>query len=309
MATLVKTGKVFQILKNKVMKSFKEIIGAKPLYHESDDSYTPSKASLAIMASEKTNYDHTDYPNADTSGTKKVLVICVDQQYLVCKNGKRFKTGNHPVELFLVVMHLEKAGFEPVFATITGGKVHLEYWAMPTADEEVMAFKDKHQHKLDHPEVLSEITEVLNPNTFEAVFVPGGQGAVLGLPDSTDVKRALLWFLKNQKHIIVICHGPAALLSLSVNEDPENFPLKGYELACLPSSGDKMATSIGYLPGEMPWSYDERLEDLGMQVVNKLPVGITHKDLKLLSGDSPLAANKLGKMAAETLLESINATV
>ncbi|MCB0692535.1 MAG: hypothetical protein KDC16_12890 [Saprospiraceae bacterium] len=43
-----------------------------------------------------------------------------------------------------------------------------------------------------------------------------------------------------------------------------------------------------------------------MHIVNKLPVGITHIDRKLISGDSPLAANKLGKLAAKTILNSIN---
>lgn len=287
------------------MKSLKEILGAEPVYHADIDAYTPSKASLALMVQDKTNYDNKDYPNADTSGKKKVLVLSVDEEILICKNGKRFKTGDHPVEMFVVLMHLEKAGFHPVFATITGKKVQFEDWAFPTKDEAVIAFKAKHQHQLDHPKKIADVVKELNTDEYEAVFVPGGQGAILGLPESEDVKSAFQWFLNNDKYLIVICHGPASLISLSIGELDKDFPLKDYQLACLPSSGDNMGAKVGYLPGKMPWDYEKRLEKLGMHIVNKLPVGITHIDRKLISGDSPLAANKLGKLAAKTLLASL----
>ncbi len=286
------------------MRTFKEIIGAEPIYHEDLDAYTPSKASLALMAPDKTAYDNTSFPNADTSGKKKVLVACVDQNILVCENEKRFITGDHPVEMFVTLMHIEKAGFTPVFATISGNKVMFEDWAFPSKDEAVIAYKAKHQEALDNPNKMSDIVQELNADEYEAVFVPGGQGAILGLPESTDVKKALKWFIDNDKYIIAICHGPAALLSLSVDENPDDFPFKDYELACLPSSGDRLGAKVGYLPGNMPWDYEEKLESLGVHVVNKLPVGITHIDRKLITGDSPLAANKLGKLAAETLLSN-----
>ncbi|MCB0692534.1 MAG: DJ-1/PfpI family protein [Saprospiraceae bacterium] len=234
------------------MKTLKEIIGAEPIYHPDIDAYTPSKASLALMAPDKTNYKEKDYPNADTSGKKKVLVLSVDQGILVCENGKRFKTGDHPVEMFLVLMHLEKAGFHPVFATLTGEKVQFEDWAFPSKDDAVIAFKAKHQKQLDNPFQISEIIKKLNVDEYEAVFVPGGQGAILGLPESKEVKSAFQWFMKNDKHLIVICHGPASLISLSIDEKDDDFPLKDYSLACLPSSGDNMGVKVGYLPGKMP---------------------------------------------------------
>jgi molecular chaperone Hsp31 and glyoxalase 3 len=39
--------------------------------------------------------------------------------------------------------------------------------------------------------------------------------------------------------------------------------------------------------------------------VNSEMTGGTHRDRYLLTGDSPLASNSLGKMAAETLLEDV----
>ena len=42
-----------------------------------------------------------------------------------------------------------------------------------------------------------------------------------------------------------------------------------------------------------------------MKILNEGIDGAVHKDRNLLSGDSPLAANNLGKLAAKTLLESL----
>ena len=61
---------------------------------------------------------------------------------------------------------------------------------------------------------------------------------------------------------------------------------------------------IGYLPGHMPWRLCEKLTDLGVKIVNKKSDNSTFIDTKLTTGASPLAANELGKLAANTLLQN-----
>ena len=45
--------------------------------------------------------------------------------------GASFSSGNHPVEMFLPVLHLDAAGFEIDIATISGDPVKFETWAFP----------------------------------------------------------------------------------------------------------------------------------------------------------------------------------
>ncbi len=284
------------------MKSFKEIVGAEPIYHEEDNSYTPSKASLVVGAPKKSDYDHTEYETPYSQSDNKILVLCVDEPYLECANGKKMRTGNHPIELFVVLMHLEKAGFEPVFATLSGNAVTLEEFAMPIDDEAVVAYREKHQANLSHPRKISEVISELDSGNYKSVYIPGGHGAVLGLPESIDVKTALTYFIENDKYIISICHGPSSFLALAKDSDLDKFPFEGYDLACFPDSGDKMMESAGYLPGPMPFGYSTLLEGLGMNIKSKVPIGVTHVDRRLITGDTPMAANKLGKLAAECLL-------
>ena len=43
----------------------------------------------------------------------------------------------------------------------------------------------------------------------------------------------------------------------------------------------------------------------GVEIVNPQMTGETHRDRYVLTGDSPLASNNLGKLAAEVLLEDV----
>ena len=67
-----------------------------------------------------------------------MLVICTEQRNMTMANGKKFSTGNHPVETLVPMMHLRDAGFELEIVTPTGAPVQIEMWAMPRKDEAVM---------------------------------------------------------------------------------------------------------------------------------------------------------------------------
>jgi molecular chaperone Hsp31 and glyoxalase 3 len=55
----------------------------------------------------------------------------------------------------------------------------------------------------------------------------------------------------------------------------------------------------------MPWLVGDELRKLGIEIVNPKMTGETHHDHYVLTGDSPLASNNLGKMSAEALLEDV----
>ena len=59
------------------------------------------------------------------------------------------------------------------------------------------------------------------------------------------------------------------------------------------------------MPGKLKWLLAERLENLGVKIINEGITGQVHNDRKLLTGDSPLAANNLGILAAEELLKVV----
>jgi molecular chaperone Hsp31 and glyoxalase 3 len=126
-----------------------------------------------------------------------------------------------------------------------------------------------------------------------------------GIPNSLDVKRVLQWALAEEKYIISLCQGPACLLAASVDEKPEDFIFKGYEIVFPDALDEGADQDIGYMPGKMEWVVGERLSALGVKMLNDGISGQCHQDRKPITGDSPLASNQLGKLAAAALLQQV----
>lgn len=273
-----------------------------------DNAFFPSQYSLSQYTSPKTNFNTVQHKGAYTGGRWKVLMIATEERYVLLKNGKMFSTGNHPVEMLLPLHHMMETGFDVDVATIAGYPVKLELWAMPGEDEAVLATYDALKPKLKQPKKLSDVVaNDLGPDSdYIAVFIPGGHGAVVGLPTSKVVGQTLDWALSNDKFIITLCHGPAALLATSLGKQESSF--KGYSVCVFPDALDQGPNiEIGYLPGHLQWLVADLLSKQGLIVLNDDMTGKTHQDRKLLTGDSPLASNDLGVLASNALLEAVRA--
>ena len=109
------------------------ILGLDPIKEADGEGYEPSSFSRMLAIDSKTDYKPVDFGKKYT-GNKKILVICTEEKYMTMENGKKFASGNHPVETCQPVMHLVNAGFAFDVATPTGKPAALELWALPTKD-------------------------------------------------------------------------------------------------------------------------------------------------------------------------------
>jgi len=150
-----------------------------------DGTYIPSPLALKLATSSTTDFDNTTYENKYT-GNKKVLMICTEERNMTMANGKKFSTGNHPVEMLLPILHLKNAGFDVHVVTPTGKPVAIEMWAMPEKDKHVAAIYAEFKNKFENPGSLSDfVTNGMNDNSdYAAIFMPGGHGAMLGLQEN-----------------------------------------------------------------------------------------------------------------------------
>ena len=197
------------------------------------------------------------------------------------------------------------AGFDVDVATPAGYPAKLELWAMPREDEAVLETYAALLPKLKQPRPLADIVaDGLGPDSdYLAVFIPGGPGVVTGVPTSTAVGQTLNWALANDRFIITLCHGPAALLAAGLGADES--PFRGYQVCVFPDALDQGPNlEIGYLPGPLRWLVAEELTARGLTVVNDDMTGRVHRDRNVLTGDSPLASNALGLLAADALVEA-----
>lgn len=272
------------------------------------NAFFPSEYSLSQYVSPTSDFGGADYSEPYTGGRWKVLLIATEERYLLTQDGKFFSTGNHPLEMLLPLMHFDAAGFDVDVVTLTGAPVKFELWALPSDDVQVKEAFEKFLPKFRQPLALGDVVvNNLGPNSdYIGLFVPGGHGAINGLPTSELVGKTLQWALDVEKYIITLCHGPVFLQSLlAIGASPDDYPLKGYELTVFPDALDEGPNlDIGYIPGKLVSLVAHDLTELGLKVINSKMTGQVHKDRKLLTGDSPLASNNLGKLAAPLLLQA-----
>ncbi len=108
------------------------------------------------------------------------------------------------------------------------------------------------------PQDLSKMSdeEILS---FDALFFPGGHGAMVDLPSNPDVGRAVRLLHLREKTVATVCHGPAAFLS--AGSGPEGAWLfDGYKLV---SVTDEEEDQIPYGQLGMPWYLESELKNYG----------------------------------------------
>ena len=273
-----------------------------------DGAFSPSRLALKLATSSKTDFDGTVYENPYKGGKLKVLMVCTEERNMRMANGKNFSTGNHPVEMILPMLHLRNAGFDIDIFTPTGESVKIEMWAMPKEDENVKTLYAEFKEQFEKPNNLTDfVNNSMNDSSdYIAIFIPGGHGAMLGLPENNDLCKLIHWSHEKGLFMLAICHGPAALLAANLNSDTDSFIYKGYKLAAFPDSVDRQTPMVGYMPGHMPWKFGEKLNELGVTFVNTKADQTCHIDRKLISGASPQAANNFGKLSATELLKEVH---
>jgi len=267
-----------------------------------DGAFSPSPLAIKLGTSSTTDFDGGVYGKPYTGPKNRVLMICTEQRNMTMANGKKFSTGNHPVEMALPMLHLMNAGFEIDIATPTGAPAVIEQWAMPADDADVQKLYRDRADDFANPGSLADfvVNTMEDAASYAAVFIPGGHGAMLGLPENADVGKILNWAHERGLFTLAICHGPAALLAVKTEK---GFLYDGYKMTVFPDSVDKQTPLIGYLPGPMPWWLCEKLTALGAQITNTKADASCQVDRRLVTGASPKAANAFGRLAAETLLK------
>jgi molecular chaperone Hsp31 and glyoxalase 3 len=271
-----------------------------------DGAFSPSPLAIKLGTSSTTDYDGGAYAKPYVGPKNRVLMICTEERNMTMANGKKFSTGNHPVEMGLPMLHLMNAGFEIDVVTPTGAPVAIEDWTMPADDADVKRLYRDYADAFANPRSLADFVanEMNDAVSYAAVYIPGGHGAMLGLPDNADVGKILHWAHDHDLYTLALCHGPAALLAAN-NDD--GFLYDGYKMTVFPDAVDRQTPMIGYLPGPMPWWVCEKLNALGVETINKKADNSVHVDRHLVTGASPKAANDFGRLSAITLLAAAKA--
>jgi putative intracellular protease/amidase len=155
---------------------------------------------------------------------------------------------------------------------------------------------------LQHPRDLSQMSdeEILS---FDALFFPGGHGAMVDLPSNADVGRAVRLLHLREKTVATVCHGPAAFLSAGSGPDGA-WLFDGYKLV---SVTDEEEDQIPYGKLGMSWYLESELKNYGAIFDDGDAAWVSHVvvDRNLVTAQNPDSSEAM----AEAILKKLRVGV
>ena len=196
-------------------------------------------------------------------------------------------------EEFAVPYHLFQAqGWDITVASPRGGSVPLDPRGEPKGDESEKTAEAR--AVLQQTIALSEVSA----DQFDAVYIPGGHGAMFDLAEDVTLENLLGDFARQDKVIASVCHGLAGLVKA---RRTDGTPLVAGKTITSFTNNEE---SAGGLDPLMPFLLETRLRELGANFVVQ-PNWSDHieRDGKLLTGQNPQSSGSLARAIIEALQE------
>ncbi len=135
-----------------------------------------------------------------------ITILIIATGTSIMNNGD--KTGLWLEEYAVPYMKFKEQGFEVTVATIDGGVV-------PIDPNSLEGQKPEWKEAMDALNTSVMLKDVKSEN-YQAVYIPGGHGAMFDLADDKVVKSVIAQFADNNKIVSSICHGPASLVGVKL---------------------------------------------------------------------------------------------
>jgi len=248
-------------------------------------SLLPDKAHFTAIQKTQTRdlkYITDNIPEA----RGKILAVVTS----VATMGENEATGYEHTELARAYFVFTANGFEVDIASPLGGKPPVVIDGEDMGAYDYAFLNDRNiQSKVENSIELAEI----NPDDYEAVYFVGGKGTMFDFPDNVDIKRIARSLYQNDKVVSAVCHGPAALINVTLDNGERllaNKQISGFtnaeELTLIPDAKDIF-----------PFLLEDKLIEQG---ANFQP-GISYleqvsQDGKIITGQNPWSVWRMAEM-------------
>lgn len=224
--------------------------------------------------------------NTSSKSQHKVLFVVTSHNTL----GKDIPTGVWFEEFAIPYTKLSLEGIPITVASPLGGAWPIDPKSTPNKEQQ-----QQWQDAL-RATVTSERLVDVNPDEFDAIFLPGGHGPMYDLAEDQTLKKILTGFDAKNKIIAAVCHGPAGFLyAKNANGD---FLIKGKNLTAFTLREEQLTKVDKYIP----YVLEESLGAQGAQFICGLP-NDSHVvvDGKWITGQNPNSSAEV----AQTLLKML----
>lgn len=215
-----------------------------------------------------------------------ILIVVTSHGEIETKptTGIWFSEFLEPIEVF------RSAGMAMTVASPRGGPAPIDPRGYPSREEIA-----------DARDALALLNATLRLDTiradaFDALFFPGGHGPMFDLAGDPRIKQLIADFWQSNKVVGAVCHGPAALLKVTL---PGGVTLlKGKRVTGFTQSEDAVDALFQY----MPFSLQEAMAGEGAHFV-EMPPRSPHVEVdgRLVTGQNPASAVVTARAFVETV--------
>lgn len=184
---------------------------------------------------------------------------------------------------------LKEAGIDVDIVSIEGGEIPLD----PNSTQ-----NDELNQYANFVEKLKQVPSIENIDVsqYDAVYLPGGHGAVFDFAHNQQLADILADFKEEKKIISSVCHGPSAFVG--AKDKQGNFLVKGVTLT---SFTDNEERTMG-LEDKVPFLTQTELENQGAKFVTKDDfTEHIESDAQFITGQNPQSSVAIGKAIRDAL--------
>ncbi|SET50888.1 Putative intracellular protease/amidase [Salinibacillus kushneri] len=216
---------------------------------------------------------------------KKVLMVITNHTTITDDH----KTGLWLEEFAVPYLVFKEQGYDVKVTSIEGGEVALD----PNSIEEKAEWKEAEEELKNTAKLTKEDAE-----GFDAIFLPGGHGAMFDFPNNETLQYVLQQFAEEDKVIGSVCHGPAGLVNATYED---GTPLvKGKKVSAFTDDEEKEMQ----LDLHMPFLLESKLREKGANFVSgENWTDHSVRDGNLVTGQNPQSS----KSTAEKVVKALEA--
>jgi len=217
-----------------------------------------------------------------------------DKQILMVVTNHSKITDDHKTGLWLEEFTVpynvfKEKGYDVKVTSITGGEVPLDPSSIP--EEQTEEWQDAKEELKDTAKLSKD-----DAHHFDAVFLPGGHGAVFDFPESETLQYVLQQFAEDNRVIGSVCHGPSGFVNVTYTD---GTPLvKGKKMNAFTDSEEK---SMG-LDNDVPFLLESKLRENGAEFVRGEDwTDFSVRDGNLATGQNPQSSRSTAEKVIDAL--------
>lgn len=220
---------------------------------------------------------------------KKALIVVTNHNQ---KGSTGKPTGWYLSEVTHVYYPLVEAGFQIDFASPEGGLAPLDPGSRDLTDPENKKFVEDRGLMVRMSSTLA--LQKVEPRQYQVIHFAGGHGTMWDFHTSHALNRVAVEIYENGGILSAVCHGPAALVNLKLNNG--KYLVQGKKVSAFTNAEER---EVG-LEKVVPFLLQSKLEERGAVFeAGQNWQDQTSTSERLVTGQNPQSAKSVGKKVVE----------